>query len=165
MKMKRESVKKANASVKVGVKANAHVDTHASANTDAQAGAQASAEATARLGANVDAQAVAGAIARANAHTNKKNEGPAEARSLGIDEVEKARRLWLQSLRIDRTGEIFSKLKPKGDPTKASKKHLSVIFVQKLKVVRGFEILSTLQDDSNAKYITRSRFETWLGGP
>jgi hypothetical protein len=121
----------------------------------------------------VDAQAGA----RANAHTNKKweaivdpataqkNEGPAEARSLGIDEVEKARRLWLQSLRIDRTGEIFSKLKPKGDPTKASKKHLSVIFVQKLKVVRGFEILSTLQDDSNAKYITRSRFETWLRGP
>ena len=70
----------------------------------------------------------------------------------------------MQSLGIDKTALLFSKIKPKGDPDRASKKKLAALFLKILKVQRGKDILTLLQDNPKAKYVERSRFEAWLQG-
>ena len=86
------------------------------------------------------------------------------ALSLTPSDVEKARIVWVNSVSVDHTALVFSKMKPKGNPEKASKKTLAVLFVKKLKVKRGVEILELLQDNPKAKFVERTRFEAWLRG-
>ena len=62
----------------------------------------------------------------------------------------------------EKTKSFFARAPPKKHVDKASKKVLLNVFKSKLHIVKGAQILGTLQDNTRGKYIEKARFDAWL---
>ena len=78
--------------------------------------------------------------------------------------LDAGRKAWRKAVGLKKTKKVFIGLPPKHESDKADKKALAILFVKKLGISEGFELLSTLQDNPEGAYVERLAFEKWLKG-
>ena len=78
--------------------------------------------------------------------------------------LDAGRKAWRKAVGLKKTKKVFTGLPPKHESDKADKKALAILFVKKLGISEGFELLSTLQDNPEGAYVERLAFEKWLKG-